>query len=157
MNNPVSFPIAKLLKEKEFDKNEEVYKFYVKPRSKMFGTDEKGRYYPMKNIPKKLYTIGEHAALNSTSVYIAPTISDVVMWIYEKYGIWIYSYPIQPFLTADDEQYPKIVWIAMCVSMNQVMFEKFIDADNGLAINHHKSETSAYEAAIEYTLTNLIK
>jgi hypothetical protein len=34
--------------------------------------------------------------------------------------------------------------------------EKFINTDNGLAINHHHSPTEAYSAAIEYTLKNLI-
>lgn len=84
------------------------------------------------------------------------TIVDALMWLYEKHGIWIYSYPAQP-LVLDNEEYPKIVWVVKCLSMNQVMFEKFIDADNGLAINHHISPTEAYEAAITYCLENLIK
>ena len=84
-----------------------------------------------------------------------PTIADVVMWLYEKHGIWIYTYPVQP-LVFDDEEYPKTVWVVKCLSMNQIMFEKFIDAKNCLAINHHASPTEAYEAAIFYVLSNLI-
>lgn len=80
-----------------------------------------------------------------------PTIAEVIMWLYEKHGIWIYAYPVQP-LVFNDENYPKTVWVVKCLSMNQIMFEKFIDTNNGLAINHHNSPTEAYEAAIEYVL-----
>ena len=51
MNTEVSFELAKLLKKVGFDK--ESLKFYTKQNSKMFGIDEHGRNYPMKNIPQE--------------------------------------------------------------------------------------------------------
>ena len=96
LNKPVDFTTAKLLKEKGFDG--QCLNFYTKPNSKMFGIDEHYRNYPIKNTPKKLYTVGEHAVLNIENVYFAPTIAEVVCWIYSKYQIWI-----QVSILKDDE------------------------------------------------------
>ena len=96
MNTPILFELAKLLKEKGFDG--QCLNFYTKPNSKMFGIDEHYRNYPIKNTPKKLYTVGEHAVLNIENVYFAPTIAEVVCWIYSKYQIWI-----QVSILKDDE------------------------------------------------------
>ena len=83
MNTPILFELAKLLKEKGFDG--QCLNFYTKPNSKMFGIDEHYRNYPIKNTPKKLYTVGEHAVLNIENVYFAPTIAEIVMWCFNKY------------------------------------------------------------------------
>ena len=87
LNKPVDFTTAKLLKEKGYDG--QCLNFYTKPNSKMFGIDEHYRNYPIKNTPKKLYTVGEHAVLNIENVYFAPTIAEIVMWCFKKHGIWI--------------------------------------------------------------------
>ena len=48
----VTYEIALELKELGFD--EPCFnRFYTKPQSKMFGVDEKGRNYPIKNTSKK--------------------------------------------------------------------------------------------------------
>lgn len=70
MNNHVSFELAKLLKEKKFHKS----------------------------LPSICF-IKEESNYTSTMVYevfdvdfeyiLRPTIADVVMWLYEKHGIWI--------------------------------------------------------------------
>jgi len=66
-NQFVSYDITLKLKELGF--NEPCFgKFYTKPNCKMFGVDEKGRHYPIKNTPKKLYTLGEHFVLNESNV-----------------------------------------------------------------------------------------
>lgn len=83
----VKFETAKLAKEKEFDL--ETLRFYTKPNSKMFGLDEKGRSYSIKNTPKKLYKCGEHAALNIQSVYPAPTQSLLQRWLRETHNLHI--------------------------------------------------------------------
>lgn len=75
----ISFETAKLLKEKGFDL--ETLHFYTKPNSKMFGIDEHGRTYSIKNIPKKLYTSGEECALRSENIYPAPTQSLLQKWL----------------------------------------------------------------------------
>lgn len=66
------------------------------------------------------------------------TIGGVVMWLYEKHGIWVYLVP------AED---------------NKEVFKPFFRGKN--IIDQHLTEffnspTEAYEAAIEYTLNNLI-
>jgi hypothetical protein len=62
----VSFEIAKFLKEKDYDL--EFEHFYTTPNSKMFAFDEKGYTFQIKNVPKKLYKIGQHVTLNNNSV-----------------------------------------------------------------------------------------
>lgn len=139
MNTPVNFKIAKLLKEKGFD--DTTLHFYTKPNTKMFGIDEHGRYYPMKNKAKSLWTMGNAAALKIENVYQAPTIAEVVMWLYEKHGIWIIAIPVGISTT----------W---CFSMFNVDPEKGRIIFESPSCN---SPTEAYEAGIEYILNNLIK
>jgi hypothetical protein len=62
-------------------------KFYTKPNSKMFGIDDKGRHYPMKNTAKKLYTIGEHFVLKDDNVILAPLYQQAFRWLYQKLDI----------------------------------------------------------------------
>jgi hypothetical protein len=80
----------------------------------------------------------------------------IVEWLRVNHDIWVYSYPIHPFNSDEDTSYPKTVWISKIISTNYKFEEKFIDADNGLAINHHKSPQEAYSAAFDYVLNNLI-
>jgi hypothetical protein len=61
--------------------------FYTKPRCKMFSVDEKGRHYPIKNTPKKLYTLGEHFVLNDDNIVIAPTFSQSFRFFRNKHNI----------------------------------------------------------------------
>jgi hypothetical protein len=103
MNTPVSFEIAKLLKEKGY--------------------------------PFEFITVGE---LKEVPLNI-PTIAEVVMWLYKKHGIWIGVQPNQPYL--DDD------WC----------FAIFKDLKNNNSLEGYNSPTEAYEAAIKYCLTNLIK
>ena len=135
MNTPVSFEIAKLLKEKGYDILN-LY-FYTKPNTKMFGIDEHGRYYPMKNKAKSLWTTGNAAALKIENVYQAPTIAEVVMWLYEKHGIWISVNPTQDL---------KAFWHEIR-GVNGVWYMG----------NNYSNPTEGYEAAIKYTLKNLLK
>ena len=86
MTTPVSFELAKLLKDKRFDLSTE--KFYPKPKCKLFGIDEYGKSYPIVN-KTQTYFIGKAAVLKEENSYLAPTIAEVVMWLYEKHKIWI--------------------------------------------------------------------
>ena len=130
MNTQVNFELAKLLKEKGFD--ETSLNFYTNPRCKMFGIDEHGRYYPIKNKAKTLWVSGHAATLDSKHVYYAPTIAEVVIWLYEKHGIWIsvnlkFKYQIE-------------------TKKHGVLHTK----------DEFNSPTEAYEAAITYVLNNLL-
>lgn len=77
-------------------------------------------------------------------LHLAPTIAEVVMWLYEKHGIWIRVTPIP---------YSKHLthWRWEHMSTNY--------ATRNLRWKKEKdyiSPTEAYEAAILYTLNNLI-
>ena len=120
MNTPVNFEIAKLLKEKGFDN-------------------------PCENRYNKL---GELTATklgmnmqpnNYSDSYSAPTIAEVIMWLYEKHGIWIeaHRWTNQP---VDDE-----VW--------ENCFQAFVNGD-AMSVSIFKTPTEAYEAGIEYIKEN---
>jgi hypothetical protein len=74
MNTPVSFELAKLLKEKGFDENCK------------FGYN--GEYEPHHLKIIEFGYLQRNFELLKL-VYSAPTIADVVMWLYEKHGIWL--------------------------------------------------------------------
>lgn len=95
----------------------------------------------------------KNSTKNGSVYYSAPEQHQVVEWLLKTHSLWIYTYPVAPFIV-DDENYPKIVWVLKICSLNQVNFEKFIDADNGLAINHHHSPQEAYSAAFDYIKNN---
>lgn len=59
MNTPITFEIAKLLKEKRFDERSEPYRYN---------------------------SYGELTLLEGIN---APAIADVIMWLYKKHGIWV--------------------------------------------------------------------
>ena len=117
MNTPVNFELAKLLKEKEFD---EPTKVWHQRGNGIVGCVEGQRDFF--NRKGDVYTS-------------APTISEVVMWLYEEHGIWIYA-----------------------LRIDQKEFYWSIDTDKKefTSGENFKTPTEAYEAAIEYTLKNLL-
>jgi hypothetical protein len=136
----VTFEQGKLLKKKEF-KLEKCKEYFTD------GT------YSESNDPKGVFM--EAVKHNKVISCLMPEQHQVVEWLRVNHGIWIYTYPVAPFVI-DGEDYPKIVWVSKICSLNQVNFEKFIDADNGLAVNHHRSPQEAYSAAFDYILKELI-
>jgi len=119
MNTTVTFEIAKLLKEKGFD-------------------NESCDYY---NIDGELRYDSEFPSLQCTKYfdyYDAPTIAEVVMWIYEKHGIWISVVMLYPKRYEYDIQKT--------------------DSTTQLAKSHPQLDTptEACNEAILYTLNNLI-
>lgn len=118
MNTVVSFELAKLLKEKGF----------VCIESDKFWMN--GFSHPKKDYNPITYQDKDNVA----------TISDVVMWLYDKHGIWIEvsSWLNQP---VDNE-----IW--------DIAFQWFI---NGLADGKpYKTPTKAYEGAIKYVLNSIL-
>lgn len=82
-------------------------------------------------------------------------ISDVVMWLYEKHGIWIDVYYNSKYKSWDYE-YTNINW-------SQEEVDKKLEEDIHNLLDNifnvkikYNSPTEAYEAAIEFTLKNLI-
>lgn len=147
MNTPVSFELAKLLKEKKFGLSDEDYiqlpRFY----------EEDGNYIEYDvQVSKKYNSSPNHLGADTIkdfeahltmmdnsldNICLAPTIAEVVMWLYEKHGIWI---AVTQELGAT---------ITFCY---QVMGEHISATYKA----YFKSPTEAYEAAIEYTLKNLL-
>lgn len=126
MNTPITFPIAKLLKEKGFDK---VMKYHYPNLS-----IEKQEIYLPTNWNKFTYMSG------NSEYYSAPTIAEVIMWLYEKHGIWIWVNPYKDHAADNNEPYK--------AQMN--VFK------NGITVSkEYRTPTEAYSKAIEYVLTNL--
>lgn len=146
MNSLVNYQIAKLLKENGF--NIPTLFFY-------FENFNAGlNYILVDELESQFGTITEKEDHNnidySIKRYSAPTISDVVMWLYEKQGIWI---------RVDCSS--KESWSSIIIDVENGNYkvhplyitEKFIKKNNRLP----NSPKEAYEVAIEYCLTNLIK
>jgi len=122
MNNPVSFELAKLIKEKGFDEEAIV---------NVYHPSDQTRAYPKEYIKEGDYIL-------------APTIADVVMWLYEKHGIWIMvNNWIEHVLDDDDNILEKTH-----------LFAWFITGE--AEERTFNSPIEAYEAGIEYILTKLI-
>lgn len=117
MNTPVSFEIAKLLKEKGFDEE-----------CRLCVEDGDERPLPF-NCGNTIHRNSLH------SYYSAPTIAEVVMWLYEKHGIWI---------SVDPENDTDTWFFTISYNNSETIF------------GNYSTPTEAYEAAIEYTLNNLI-
>jgi len=144
MNRPVNFELAKLLKEKGFEQEnpgyeDHKYSFYA---IKDFDNDWRDSF--SKRREGELldgYYLAPLTEKRENVVIIAPTITEVIMWFYEKHGIWIVSLP---------------------VSKNKWYFEILYNykKDIGWVCMNDSTESNspseAYEAAIKYTLNNLI-
>ena len=124
MNKEVSFPIAKLLNEKGI----------------IFKT--------------KLYYSSETKVTSvSYNEFAAPTIADVVMWFYEKHGIWIsvggdcdykFKFEIHTWKWYEPEKSYRLG--------HTVLGETFWDCRS----KEFSSPTEAYEAAFIHLLKNVI-
>lgn len=133
MNTHVNFEIAKLLKEKGFDKPTR-------------GHIHISHFHHCKNgnIP-------------------LPTIAEVVMWLYEKYGIWIHILPQDKSaidFRVESSEYPSLALFILIIKYEKNLSMKEIlnssDPTSDLFM-HYDEPTEAYLAAIEYTLKNLIQ
>ena len=125
MNTPVSFEIAKLLKEKGFDLP---CNNYTSQRDGDYFSNEK------QTISYKNYN-------EITNIYSRPTIAEVVMWLYEKHGIWI-SVDI-------------ILNLYFKYNINK-SDGSYIEDLSPYIVERFKNPTEAYSQAVEYVLKNLI-
>ena len=125
----VSFEIAKLLKEKEF--KEIVQSLWV-------GKDEY-HYISTESIKPDDYNSG------GTCLYSAPTHQMALKWLREVHDLHIVVYPWQ----ADNEE-KAIHWCC-------TVYKSFAHLGNDVYTNETpKSYEQAVEAALKYTLENLI-
>lgn len=79
------------------------------------------------------------------------TIADVVMWLYEKHGIWI---------SVDCDCYGELWYAKLSVASennwNNIDLRHEIVSATKKFPNEHNTSTEAYEAAIKYCLENLV-
>lgn len=128
MTTPVNFEIAKLLKEKGFAERCRAHWY----ENNIQGKISSGITYPQTDFNK--WYRGE---------ILAPTISEVVMWLYEKHGIWI---------SVDKQNRKKFKYRISDINLQNDAFTDLIGKEGF----NYDSPTEAYEAAIEYCLTKLI-
>lgn len=130
MNTSVTFPIAKLLKEKGFEENTE-YAF------KSDGTKVSFKSHGGVNANLNYNIFRQN---NKNPLTSAPTISEAVMWLYKKHDIWI----------TVERHDPKGLFNYVIVYQDKIAIKE--SRDKG-----YNSPTEAYLAAIEHTLITLIK
>ena len=145
MNTPISFETAKLLKEKGFGLSDEDYiqlpQFYEQDGTYIEYDVHIGKKYNPHRTHLGADTIEDfeaHLTMIDNSlddIYLAPTIAEVVIWLYKKHEIWI-SVDITGDLT--------MFWYT--IKGKGIWY-------TGSNVN---SPTEAYEAAIEYTLKELL-
>lgn len=119
MTEIISFELAKLLKEKGFNKYGYLQDVWL------------GNKYEWKGKGKNKKCI-EVPILGLGSSSVLPSIADVIDWLYEKHGIWIW------------------------VEKNTDNFTGWIKTEIPYTVSDTKSPTKAYEAAIKYCLKEII-
>lgn len=149
MNKPVNFEISKLLKEKGWNKETLCHYFEdgVFRQNELrdtvgmdYGSDYIVEFSELINNWNDSFLMKKNGdrcfGCNKNQGYFetfsAPTIAEVIMWIYEKHGIWI--------------------WVES--SMTAFTDNKSHSSYNSLG--QFNSPREAYLSAIEYTLKNLI-
>ena len=125
MNTPVNFEIAKSLKEKGFD---EECRYY-------YDTEFKERTWHIEYEPFRNSEIETGYGKKKYPMISAPTIAEVVMWLYKKRGIWI---------SVDPENDTDTWFFTISYNNSETIF------------GNYSTPTEAYEAAIEYALKELI-
>lgn len=135
MNTPINFELAKFLKEKGFN-TLSLIPFLNKRELKQLDYGELWLDVYLKD--KSLIVLNNGSfGHRSDFEFIAPTIAEVVMWLYEKHGIWVMVRRIK---------YKSLIRWDFYVNGNY-------PKQNLMGYN---SPTEAYEAAIEHVLKNLI-
>jgi hypothetical protein len=151
MNKEVSFPIAKLLKEKNIKIDTEEVLFY---RDEVNNIEE----HQIKN--RDVIYRADFNYIVDENEYQTYTIGEVVMWLYEKQGVWI---SVELCIVGSDEwEYGyKVVYLpkefenAKRRAIYLATKESFQEGMSSYSGAWH-TPTEAYEAAIEYTLNNLL-
>jgi hypothetical protein len=151
MNNPVSFELAKLLKEKGFNEPT-IDQYYLS-----------NGIYKLKEIKEGVFSNselekdGENYGGSNPNFWIsAPTIADVVMWLYEKYHTFI--------SVVNEPNVHRFKWIITNLAL--VGYKRYIHSDKLKEMNEEETEylyqhyfnspIEAYEAGIKYCLEKVI-
>jgi hypothetical protein len=109
----------------------------------MFGIDEEGRSYPIKNTSKKLYKCGEHAALRIESIFEAPTQSLLQKWLREEHK-----------LNVSSDLWDYLGKKRLCTYQYNILK---IDPDSYFVKSHKPKAGTTYEEALEKGLQEALK
>ena len=146
MNTEVNYEISKLLKDKGFKGSTHanwwiLYKDHHENYKKRLPVDESKVFFAKNSYDLDLkIQIDEEREHNVFHVLSAPTIAEVVMWLYEEHEIWtVVNVNIMES------------WYFEHFDLKEKRNAEFKPTDT-----HYDSPTEAYEAAIEYTLKNLL-
>lgn len=156
MNLPINLKLAKLLKEKGYNNPcSHYYEHALTSRidgetgnnTGAFGW-EKGEthlhsHYFINNIK------GVDFSDNNWYMCAAPTIAEVIDWIYEKKGVWVSVYTMEKWHENENEMIQYFDYTIKQMKLGLIVFPKKMEEFN--------SPTDAYEAAIGYCLTKLVK
>jgi len=144
MNKPVSYSLAKLLRDKSF--NELCDKGYFNERCESFGLYKDYNVTQIRRYRNSDLPITEYIPFYPrTFNYTAPTIADVIVWLHEKHLIWI-----NVNVTIDS------FWYFEIFNLKDKRNSEIIINDEEIT-DFHQSPTEAYEKAIEYCLNKIVK
>ena len=149
MNTPVSFPLAKLLKEKGFD--EKCNDFWVETLKHQLNIPRLG-IEDFEAQPPRILSFSPVEEYHITHC-LAPTIAEVIRWLYEKHDIWI------EVTTNNNPQVRKefVSFNARVIHRDRnIKFRVLMNTQINKYTEPFNSPTEAYKAAIEYVLNNLI-
>jgi hypothetical protein len=107
------------------------------------GFDEQSLSIYLDGKIEELKSTISNSQFTTSRTYSAPTIAEVTMWLYEKHGIWV---GVQPISVVGKFQFRTYY------NNKGVMNQHWNDSMG----KEFTSPTEAYEAAIKYTLENLI-
>lgn len=140
MNKHVSFEIAKLLRESGFD--EACSHYYINDfmQFKHDGALHKTGL-PNNRDSENIFQFVKRS--NQPHSCNAPTISQVVMWLYEKHGIWVYA-----------NSYEIDKWCYSYKFIKPYIEGSKITERGTSSVEDYSSPTEAYESAILYVLKN---
>ncbi len=144
MNKPVKFETAQLLQKKGFKGQTHIDEDYTPIwYHKDGGTLHEGSYFG-----------------SFDNMITAPTIAEVIMWLHEKYDVWISANRVTTGTDEWEYQYviqylPKEFENAKRRSIHLEKIESFKEGIGSYA-GAWETPTEAYEAAIKYTLEQLI-
>lgn len=147
MNKEVRFPIAKLLKEKGFDENcSDYYTTLGNLNSDGWGDIIFEQGFSSGEPERMLrFNYSDFNKHQKETCFLCPTIADVVMWLYEKHGIWI---------SVNATEDLKSFWYE--IHLDAIKSEIYGGGSIWYTGKNCNSPTEAYEAAFEHTLNNLI-
>lgn len=158
MDKLVPFPIAQLLKERGFT---EVCNHYFEYALKSRKDREDGYTGSFGWKKGELncqsgYFVNHRSNVDYSGttwfMCAAPLISDVIDWLNEAFGIWIYS-----TCDVDGNFYPKIYFSNESNWQDLELRSKMNEGNRTICIKEYKTPKDAHLSAIEYTLTHLLK